>query len=79
MKSEEARLGMRVRVKNGYGKPELRGMTGTVVQSFGHPDYVALDVWLEDGRLELFWHHELEETEEPSVETRPRTVFRLHR
>jgi len=27
----------------------------------GNPDYVALDVLLEDGRSELFWYHELEE------------------
>lgn len=26
--------------------------------------YVALDVLLDDGRLELFWHYELEEIDE---------------
>jgi hypothetical protein len=35
-------------------------MAGTVEACFGHPDFVALDVRLDDGRVELFWHHQLE-------------------
>jgi hypothetical protein len=35
-------------------------MTGTVETCFGHPDFVALDVRLDDGRVRLFWHHQLE-------------------
>jgi hypothetical protein len=31
-----------------------------VEHSWGHPDYPALDVRLEDGRLELFWFHEVD-------------------
>ena len=31
---------------------------------WGSPDYVALDVLLDDGRSALFWHHQLEEYEE---------------
>jgi hypothetical protein len=30
---------------------------------FGHPEHVALDVPLDDGRLELFWAHALERAE----------------
>jgi hypothetical protein len=28
---------------------------------WGSPEYLALDVLLDDGRMQLFWHHELEE------------------
>jgi hypothetical protein len=31
----------------------------------GHPEYLALDVRLEDGSSQLFWHYELEEVPEP--------------
>ncbi len=60
MKSEEARIGLRVRVSDSYRKPELRGAVGTIVQRYGHPNYLALDVRFENGRSELFWHHELD-------------------
>lgn len=77
MKSEEALIGMRVKVGDGHRKPELRGAVGTIVQRYGDPGYVALDVLLEDGRSELFWHHDLEETDAPStIETRSWSVFR---
>jgi hypothetical protein len=36
-------------------------MVGTIEERWGNPDYIALDVLLDDGRSELFWHHELEE------------------
>ena len=42
---------------------ELRGKEGTITGRWGSPNYVALDVLLDDGTLQLFWHHELEETE----------------
>ena len=45
-------------------RPELRGMLGTIEHRFGHPDYVALDVRLDDGQLELFWADGLEGAEE---------------
>jgi hypothetical protein len=64
MLSEETRLGARVRIREEYRKPELRGLLGTVQQKWGNPDYhTAVLVRLEDGRYELFWHHELEETD----------------
>jgi hypothetical protein len=35
-------------------------MVGTVRKSYGLPEYVAVDVELEDGQLELFWFHQLD-------------------
>lgn len=63
MRSEEARLGTKVVVTTDHRKPELRGTRGVIVGRYGSPDYLALDVQLEDGRTELFWHHQLEEVE----------------
>lgn len=64
MRSEEASLGKRVVVTTDYRNPELRGRRGVIVGSYGSPDYVALDVQLEGGSTELFWHHQLEETDD---------------
>ncbi len=61
----------------GLRKPELRGAAGRIVGSYGHPRYLALDVRLDDGRSELFWHHELEQTEEPSEKSGSRSILRL--
>jgi hypothetical protein len=61
MTSEEALNGMRVRVSESLLRADLRGKEGTITGRWGHPEYVALDVLLGDGRLELFWHHELDE------------------
>jgi hypothetical protein len=59
--SEEALVGMRVRVRESLLRTDLRGKEGTITGRWGHPEYVALDVLLGDGRTQLFWHHELEE------------------
>ncbi len=60
--SEEARVGKRVRVRDGSRRrPGLPVPVGTVEKLWGDPDYLALDVLLDDGSLRLFWHHELEE------------------
>ena len=64
LKSREALIGARVRVLQTDRRPELRGMLGTVEHRFGHPEYVALDVRLDDGQLELFWAHGLEGAEQ---------------
>jgi hypothetical protein len=61
MRSEEARIGARVRVSESGPHAEWRGLTGTISRKWGNPEYLALDVHLEDGRMQLFWHHELEE------------------
>ena len=63
MQSHEALIGVRVRVLATDRRAELRGMLGTIEHRFGHPEYLALDVQLDDGRLELFWAHGLERAE----------------
>ena len=60
MHSEQITIGTRVRVKN-HREPRLRGLAGTVEQMYGDPHYRAVEVRLENGQSELFWHHELEE------------------
>ena len=60
MRSEVARLGARVVVGETAWRSEWKGLTGTVVGTWGDPGYLALDVRLDDGRTQLFWHHELE-------------------
>jgi hypothetical protein len=60
MYSEEARIGMRVRVRNSLLRAELRGREGRIKERLGPPDYVALNVLLDDGSQQLFWHHELD-------------------
>ena len=67
MMSQEALIGRRVRVRESLMKTELRGRLGTITGRWGSPDYVALDVLLDDGHSELFWHHELERIEEAAV------------
>ena len=64
MQSHEALIGVRVRVLETDRRAELRGMYGTIEHRFGHPEYLALDVRLDDGRLELFWAHGLESAEQ---------------
>ena len=64
MRSEQAQIGTKVRVGYSGSRSEWRGLTGTVSRKWGHPKYLALDVLLEDGRTQLFWHHELEEIAE---------------
>ena len=64
MLSEKAHIGKRVRIRAEHRGPALRGMIGTIEKRWGNPDYIALDVLLDDGRSELFWYHELEEIAE---------------
>jgi hypothetical protein len=59
--SEEAQIDKRVRVRVDHCSRLLRGRLGTIDKRWGDPTYVALDVLLEDGTQQLFWHHELEE------------------
>ena len=62
MRSEEARIGAKVMVgeESGLGS-EWRGLAGTIIAKWGNPNYLALDVLLDDGRTLLFWHYELEQ------------------
>lgn len=64
MKSEEAQVGMRVKVRESLHRVDLEGKEGAIRARWGSPNYVALDVVLYDGRSELFWHYELEEAED---------------
>jgi hypothetical protein len=68
LQSHEALIGARVRVLETDRRSELRGMFGTIEHRFGHPEYLALDVRLDDGRLELFWAHGLESAEQEEAE-----------
>jgi hypothetical protein len=61
--SEEAQIGKRVRVRENHRTANWRGREGTILKSWGDPTYTALDVLLDDGRSQLFWHHELEEAD----------------
>lgn len=61
--AHEARPGMLVRVTEDRRRPAYEGKLGIIKDSFGNPDYPALDVQLENGRLELFWFHQLEKVE----------------
>jgi hypothetical protein len=40
---------------------EWRGLAGTIIGKWGNPEYLALDVLLDDGCTRLFWHYELEQ------------------
>ena len=60
MLSEETQIGKRVRVRAEHRTANWSGQEGTIAKRWGDPTYSALDV-LDDGRSELFWHHELEE------------------
>jgi hypothetical protein len=60
MMSEEALIGARVRVGGSGWRSEWHGLTGTITAKWGNPEHLAFDVRLDDGRTQLFWHHELE-------------------
>ena len=60
MISEEALVGMRVKVREDHHTERWRGEEGTIMARWGRPDYVALDVVMDDGLSQLFWHHELQ-------------------
>lgn len=69
MRTEEARVGVRVRVRPGYRKPELcGGAVGTIVKVWGAPNYAAVEVRFDGGRSELLWRHEVEEIREEAKE-----------
>ena len=64
LQSHEALIGALVRVSETDRRVKLRGMVGTIEHRFGHSEHLALDVRLDNGRLELFWAHGLESAEE---------------
>lgn len=78
MRSEEFRIGARVRVPEDHRVRELRGMVGTVVRTYRSPDHTALHVRFGDGLWQLFWPQELEELGE-GPEEKPETGRRGRR
>ena len=69
MESREARIGEPVRLMDG-GRRAGKGRVGIVERTYGHPDYLALEVRFEDGSAELCWHHELAKVEENATLSR---------
>ena len=61
MVSEEALIGMRVRVREHHRIAKRRGMVGEVVGCYGGEEYLAVDVRFSDGSQQLFWPEDLEE------------------
>jgi hypothetical protein len=61
--SEEAQIGKRVRVREDHRTTIWRGREGTILKSWRHPTHTSLDVLLDGGSSQLFWHHELEEAD----------------
>ena len=68
MKSEEAQVGMKVKVRDRQRINELRGTVGRVVGCYGGVQYMAVDVRFPDGRHRLFWPEDLEQ-EVPSPQS----------
>jgi len=62
LESHEARIGTLVGGLDG-AKRVGKGRVGTVEHTYGHPDYLALDVRFADGGVELYWYHELRRIE----------------
>jgi hypothetical protein len=69
MRSEDVQIGMLVRVNERDRNPHLRGQVGTVKQRYGNDSYAAFEVLFWGKILELFWHHELEDANEPSKQS----------
>jgi hypothetical protein len=76
MALEDAQVGTRVRVQVDYRDPQRRGSVGTIHKRYGVAEYRAFEVLFADGRSELFWDHQLEETKEPSLWSKLRWGFR---
>lgn len=66
MESHEARKGTLVGVLDGARRSGQERI-GTVEKTYGHPDYLAMDVRFEDGSVELYWYHELRRMEMSSL------------
>jgi hypothetical protein len=64
METQKVRIGARVRVREDYIKPQLRGCVGTIQRIYGE-NHPAVEVYFEGGRLGLLWLHQLERVEEP--------------
>jgi hypothetical protein len=58
LESREARVGTSVGVLDGARRAG-KGRVGTIEKTYGHPDYLAVDVRFDDGSAELYWYYEL--------------------
>ena len=61
MRSEEGRIGMKVRVREHHRIEERRGLVGKVVGTYGGEEFTAVEVLFPDGQRRLFWPNDLEE------------------
>jgi hypothetical protein len=66
MELEDARPGTSVLVRSDYRDPHRQGAAGTIKKRYGTTDYRVFGVSFPDGRIELFWDHQLEEAKDPS-------------
>jgi hypothetical protein len=58
LESHEAQIGKSVGVLDGARRAG-KGHVGTIVRTYGLPDYLAVDVRFEDGSVELYWYYQL--------------------
>ena len=61
---DEARRGTVVRVSERHWKTDFAGMLGMIQECWGRSEHAAVDVLMEDGRLELFWLPNLDAVDE---------------
>lgn len=61
MRSEDAHVGTRVRVRGDHRVESRRGAVGQIIGRYGGREHVAVEVWLSDGRRRLFWPGDLKE------------------
>ena len=64
LEAYDARRGTLVRVREGHWKTDFAGMLGTVQKVWSQSEHAAVDVLMEDVRLELFWLPNLDALEE---------------
>jgi hypothetical protein len=62
LESREVRVGTTVGVLDGARRAG-KGRIGTIEKTYGHPDYLAVDVRFDDGSDELYWYYELRTSE----------------
>ena len=60
-------VGTKVRVRKDYRVPELRGMVGTVVKTYGRGERKAVHVSSEEGLWQLGRPEDLEELEDTTL------------
>jgi hypothetical protein len=66
MVAEDVRLGTSVQVLLDHRKPDRQRWVGTIKKRYGTRHYTAFEVLFPDGKSELFWDHQLEESEKLS-------------